>query len=388
MKPTSESFRNMWCAALVDEQWRFIDCHWGARHVDKSRVKTKTVQDGKFCYSLDEFFFLPDPENVIYMHFPDDPKWQLLQQPLTMDQFLDLPVLKSHFFQYKLKLMPDTCCNVVTHNGLVDVILRKLAQNGDTEPKQLLFNTRLETIDQSPINSGHTIHQNASAGVVFHVNLALPGEYIFTIFAKERDQNTDFYNNICSFRLISRCDALDRNIPSRFPIIPDGYGPLLAAAKVGIETESHRGFYLVTDKEKLILNVRFGCAVNLSQKYYKGGEMGESTDIDLSRHLFQRYRDVTRVSYLLRFPASGFYVLSLFAAPRDTQTTTTARDCSLDVHHSNATLECVCRYVIHCASQRADHTIKIYPKTLQNWLGCRLFEPTSGDLKVQLPGKA
>ena len=33
-------------------------------------------------YEYDDFYFCPDPEALIYSHFPDDPKWQLLKQPL------------------------------------------------------------------------------------------------------------------------------------------------------------------------------------------------------------------------------------------------------------------------------------------------------------------
>lgn len=62
MKPASTNFRNIWCAAYVNDNWRFVDCHWGARHVDKSRDSTT---EGLFCYSLDEFFFLTNPEDMV-----------------------------------------------------------------------------------------------------------------------------------------------------------------------------------------------------------------------------------------------------------------------------------------------------------------------------------
>ena len=137
-------------------------------------------------------------------------------------------------------------------------------------------------------------------------------------------------------------------------MLPDGYGLLQSAPDFGIQTESHKGFYLVTDKEKMILNIKFGCALNISQKYCKGGELGENTDIELSRHCFQRYRDYTHASYLLRFPASGFYVFSLFAAKKSGS--------------GSQLLECACRYIIHCTSRLSDRVIKIYPRVLQHWI--------------------
>ena len=191
----------------MDENWRFIDCHWGARHVDKSRVTTTTItttqkqndgtgsgggNGGVFCYSLDEFFFLTDPEDLIYMHYPDDPKWQLLEKPIDMDRFSSMPVVKSTFFHYKLKFMRDCKSTLQTENGLVDVLIRKYGH------LDLVFNTRLEAGGERFM--GHCIYQNADAGVVFHVNLPYAGEYIFTVFACERG-TSDVFSNVCSFKV-------------------------------------------------------------------------------------------------------------------------------------------------------------------------------------------
>jgi transglutaminase/protease-like cytokinesis protein 3 len=49
-------------------------------------------------YQCDEFYFITDPEDHIYQHFPDDPKWQLLECPITLTEFINLPIVKSPFF--------------------------------------------------------------------------------------------------------------------------------------------------------------------------------------------------------------------------------------------------------------------------------------------------
>ncbi|ELU10112.1 hypothetical protein CAPTEDRAFT_77697, partial [Capitella teleta] len=92
-------FSNSWASVLIDGDWHFVDCHWGARHVNN----TEDYSDPeKFCYSLDEFYFLTNPEDMIYMHYPDEPEWQLLEDPLSVETFVELPVVKSHFFWYGL----------------------------------------------------------------------------------------------------------------------------------------------------------------------------------------------------------------------------------------------------------------------------------------------
>ncbi|ESN98674.1 hypothetical protein HELRODRAFT_67307, partial [Helobdella robusta] len=92
----SERFRNQWTAVWIKDSWRFINCNWGARHV-------KEANDQQLTYKIDEFYFLTDPEDHIQQHFPDDPKWQLLRRTITLDDFVRMPVVKSPFFNNKLK---------------------------------------------------------------------------------------------------------------------------------------------------------------------------------------------------------------------------------------------------------------------------------------------
>lgn len=306
------------------------------------------------------------------MHFPDDPKWQLLEKSISLDGFINLPVVKSTFFQYGLKFMPHAKAVQETENGILDVIIRKKKhrkKSGNPEHVDslvhgnLVFNCRLESKGET--YEGQAIFHNADAGIVFHVNLPFEGEFIFTVFACEKEK-TDMYNNICSFKLISNAQD-SRTMSGRFPLLPDGYGPTSIAKEFGLESENQDGYYIVTQENKLILNLKFKVPVNVSQKYFKGGNVGDSTDIELERHYFQRYRDRQHVSYLLKFPASGFYVFSIFAA---------------NVGRGSQILECAGRFVLHCTSRSIDHVIKIYPRVQQHWLKCRLHEPTHGDLKV------
>ena len=59
-------FRNSWAAVHIEGEWRFVDSHWGARHVINSRMSGELLSSGGFCYELDEFFFLTG--EVINMH--------------------------------------------------------------------------------------------------------------------------------------------------------------------------------------------------------------------------------------------------------------------------------------------------------------------------------
>ena len=52
-----------WNAVFLGGFWRLLDCTWGAGKVE---------EDGTFIKELNEHFFLTDPDELIYTHFPYD----------------------------------------------------------------------------------------------------------------------------------------------------------------------------------------------------------------------------------------------------------------------------------------------------------------------------
>jgi transglutaminase/protease-like cytokinesis protein 3 len=83
----------------IEDSWCFVNCNWGARHVKCPSVADKEEMESGLFYQCDEFYFITDPEDHIYQHFPDDPKWQLLECPITLTEFINLPIVKSPFFR-------------------------------------------------------------------------------------------------------------------------------------------------------------------------------------------------------------------------------------------------------------------------------------------------
>jgi transglutaminase/protease-like cytokinesis protein 3 len=52
----------------------------------------------------DNFYFLTNSEKHIFEHLPDKKVWQLLRTPVTLDEFMRLPILKSNLFNAGLSL--------------------------------------------------------------------------------------------------------------------------------------------------------------------------------------------------------------------------------------------------------------------------------------------
>lgn len=98
-------FRNSWNAVYVAGGWRFVQCNWGARHLVNAREVPRPGDRGRadaLRYEYDDHYFLTDPQEFIFEFYPLTSEWQLLAQPLTLNEFEQLPFVRSLFFRYGL----------------------------------------------------------------------------------------------------------------------------------------------------------------------------------------------------------------------------------------------------------------------------------------------
>lgn len=79
------STNHTWNAVYVDDEWHFMECTWGAGYIDKNK---------KFVWRYNDNYFLPDPETMIFTHFPyfdpdfeESKDWQLLHKPIDLRTF-------------------------------------------------------------------------------------------------------------------------------------------------------------------------------------------------------------------------------------------------------------------------------------------------------------
>lgn len=68
-----------WNTVYVDKKWLLIDATWGAGYVDNNQ---------NFVKKFGEEYFLTTPSEFILKHLPTDPMWQLLNCPISADDYL------------------------------------------------------------------------------------------------------------------------------------------------------------------------------------------------------------------------------------------------------------------------------------------------------------
>jgi transglutaminase-like putative cysteine protease len=117
-KTTFSRTNHAWNVVRLDKQWYLIDSTWGAGHIDRSNQYEK-----RLC----PHYFLTRPEQMIYNHFPEDSRWQLLSSTVSMQQFIALPYVRPRFFELQLEIVSSRQTNMVTFDterNLAEVLIR------------------------------------------------------------------------------------------------------------------------------------------------------------------------------------------------------------------------------------------------------------------------
>jgi hypothetical protein len=68
-----------WNVVKVDGAWHLVDATWGAGGFEEGKRK--------YVKNMDEAFFLAKPEDFIQDHFPVDPLFQMLEVPVSLEEF-------------------------------------------------------------------------------------------------------------------------------------------------------------------------------------------------------------------------------------------------------------------------------------------------------------
>ncbi len=99
-----------WNAVKLDGRWALIDCTWGA-----GLFYEGTGYRRKF----DPYFFCTSPGDFLFTHFPENPRWQLVDPPITRAEFERRAYLKAPFFENHLKVLEGRRSTVHTDGSPV-----------------------------------------------------------------------------------------------------------------------------------------------------------------------------------------------------------------------------------------------------------------------------
>ncbi|MGE0495061.1 MAG: transglutaminase domain-containing protein [Vulcanimicrobiota bacterium] len=154
-----------WNAVKLGGQWRLLDCTWGAGFLDERQA---------FIRRYEEFWLFTPPGQFARSHLPDEPRWQLLDKPISRQAFMDGAQVLPAFFKYGLDLGTHDQYQLASGSPLVlDIGC----------PEDVHLSAQLEGVE-----GRNVLVESRPGGQHIEVLFPRPGDYTLRIFAGPQSQ--------------------------------------------------------------------------------------------------------------------------------------------------------------------------------------------------------
>ncbi len=275
-----------WNAVKLNGKWQLIDSTWGAGY----------LENGKYVREFDDHYFLTPPEEFIYDHFPEDQKWQLLERPLSKEEFEDLVYLKSAFFNLGLKLANQN--DIIFSNGRANVTI--------SAPKDVYVTAKLKSLNESPTPGkaygSPVLVRRDKEQYVIKLLPPSPGDYILRVFGRLGSEEGS-YKEILEYK-VTESSGSKMSFPIVFSKFFDLGMRLNNWTNGTIEARGRANLSLYAPPDVLIMS----SLEKLDKDLHPSKKYGEPT-------LVKRSGDHYDISILP--PSSGDYVLEIYAKQKD-----------------------------------------------------------------------
>jgi hypothetical protein len=164
-----------WNAVKLGGNWYLIESTWGSGFIGEEK---------RFVRRFESFYFLVPPEQLIFTHYPVDPRWQLLAESLTKDQFLSSPRVWPQFFEDGLALVSNTSGTITAKKEIVVEV---------AAPQDALLSASLRHAGERLPDLYTFVRRDGSA---YEIRAAFPeaGEYTLTLYAKKASDEGPFWS--------------------------------------------------------------------------------------------------------------------------------------------------------------------------------------------------
>ncbi|NTV27719.1 MAG: hypothetical protein HGA93_03440 [Methanothrix sp.] len=182
-KNFSGPFNHAWNAVMINGSWYLMDSTWGAGYVSEDR---------KYVRRFDDHYFMTPPSQFIYDHYPEDASWQLLDEPVSKQEYEDLVYVEPEFFSLELKLGQKNGTIGADKQAIVSIYA----------PEDVLMMAKLEYADRSSGEAldGGTFCQREGDRYDIYVQFPAAGSYILKAYARQKN-DTGKYDSVLEYRI-------------------------------------------------------------------------------------------------------------------------------------------------------------------------------------------
>lgn len=174
------SFRTIkdhaWNVVKINGEWELIDITWSTGFLDQDSKKWIT--------DFNDFFFLTKPEQFVTSHFPENKKWQLLEETISIKLFYEKPIFYAYYYDSKVILNSGQKGQLIVKDGKIVLHFDKkgissnlyYAFSGDSDIKPLIVKKSKDNTYQAIINfkaakdSTLTVYVNTRPILDFKIN--------------------------------------------------------------------------------------------------------------------------------------------------------------------------------------------------------------------------
>ena len=310
---------NTWLAVWVNQQWRLIDAHWGSEGLDgyqddgyiliddngnpmKKSVKAN-AGERQFCNN--ETWFLTDPEEMIYSHFPDDETLQLLARPVTKREFGEMVRLRHPFFDLGLRLESHPKETIYSSHGDVEIEIGTPEGSGVQFMYQLWLATKdKDHMDLNGVELTRYVFMVQPKDIL-HCRITLPvvGAYKLVLFTAAADSNR--YQAACTYKIVCEKAMKCKPVPKNNRWV---WGPGNDLAKAGIVPISHKDAIIEAEDGETELRFKFKDVDEILHNFHSNNLTKEQLK-NCVVHMFEE----DELSIKVNVPEAGDYALTLFA---------------------------------------------------------------------------
>ncbi|KAL4227458.1 hypothetical protein ACF0H5_012902 [Mactra antiquata] len=311
---------NSWNAVYVSGGWRLVFPLWACTAVSgyssgiytKVETKGQAVREkeqqssGKHIRIFNEYYFLTDPEDFIYIAFPKETKWQLISRQWTFQKFADVPHCRQYYFIEHMSVLSKLTSRVHTQNGMCVIEVGCEDPTGMAFDYELYFNDKEseKTISSSLQLNNFVMMVRSESKWAFMVRFPEVGVYKFQVVGGRHGYETD----LCAFKVFA--DEVKEDVRP-YPINPGaiGYGPNADTERAGLKAVSHQtAIVQVTARKHFAFNFKLTKNIQVNT---------ELINENISKEELSKYVKTTQSDRKLHvdvmIPEAGEYALAMHA---------------------------------------------------------------------------
>ena len=320
--------------------------------------KNNALYSSALTYFLNDFYFMTDPKDLIFSHFPSKLYWQLLPRPVKFSEFINIPFLRPVYFFFSIQTSLNNKLCLIAQNGKV------LLEFTFPENIRMAFSYRLRKVQEyengaATSNKDDKLATENYDDFVFldhdykknmvKISITPPkdGQYVFYLYGRNSsDQHTTKMSHLCSY--VVQCSYVD----TTFAGFPHNelmeWGPGMAAEDIGMTPVSHFEGIVNTVDGKTEIKFALSKDLEFDQHMLEKGHEGKRYD----NYTINRI-DNGHVIFSINPPKKGDYCLKIYAKDKN----------------ETSKFDNVCTYFIHCDGVLEEPTP--YPKIACGRIGIK-----------------